>query len=476
MQMLPIIANTSFKRIGTIDDYVSFIWSRRYFAAGDFELTVAISAENTELLQKDYYIMRDDADDVGIIENIKLGESADGNQLMTVSGRFLVSILARRIIATQIQVSGTVENCVKQLINANAIAPNVAARRIPNLQYGTFTNAAKTMQQQFTGQNLLEAIQEICESNGCGLRIILTNDNKFSFYLYDGVDRSYNQETNPYVIFSNEFDNLDSSEYQESYESIITDVLVAGEGEGTARKTVWASKANNSGLNRYESYQDARNSSTNDGEISDAVYYDQLRAEGKESITNFAQAFAGEVNWNNYDLGNGVDIGDIVVIENTRWQIGMNARIIEIIESVNESGVYSAIPTFAYELQQGEPRTDDNGYILTETRLTMLSENDDALLLEDAVFNPATSPYDSAKRISELAETQTLNDSDFIPAATPNNATKRIAYSSLKSDLLDYDKLANKPSIEGVTLQYDRTFGALGMNAMTNTEIEALLN
>lgn len=345
-EMLPIIADTSFNRIGIIDDYISFIWTRRYYTSGDFELCVSVSSNNWNLLKKDYYVMRDDAVDVGIIEHITLSKDDDGEELMIVSGRFLSSILGRRIIANQIQVSGTVESCVKALINANAISPSIAARRIPNLQYGTFTNATINMEQQFTGDNLLEAISEICENNGCGMRIVLTDDNKFSFYLYDGVDRSYNQTVNPYVVFSNEFDNLESSEYIESYEEIATDVLVAGEGEGTARKTVWASKATNTGLARYELFQDARNASTNDGEISDSVYLAQLREEGLESITTITQEFAGQVNWTNYGIGSGIDIGDICVIENTVWGIGMNARIIEIIESVNEAGVYSAIPTF----------------------------------------------------------------------------------------------------------------------------------
>lgn len=44
-----------------------------------------------------------------------------------------------------------------------------------------------------------------------------------------------------------------------------------------------------------------------------------------------------------------------------------------------------------------------------------------------------------------------------------------------ESDNLDYNVLSNKPSIEGVTLENDKTFGALGLEALTNSEIEALL-
>lgn len=39
----------------------------------------------------------------------------------------------------------------------------------------------------------------------------------------------------------------------------------------------------------------------------------------------------------------------------------------------------------------------------------------------------------------------------------------------------DYRKLINKPKIEGVELQGDKTFEDLGMNTLTNFELEKLL-
>ena len=39
----------------------------------------------------------------------------------------------------------------------------------------------------------------------------------------------------------------------------------------------------------------------------------------------------------------------------------------------------------------------------------------------------------------------------------------------------NYDSLTNKPSIEDVTLSGDKTFSDLGLESLTNTEIENLL-
>lgn len=344
--MLPYILDASFDRVCMVDDVTSFIWSTRYYKAGDFQIALPVGSPNMQYMKAGNYVQRDGIGEIGIIENIAIDVDADNHEIATISGRFLSSVLARRIIATQTVVSGTVGNCIKKLINENAISPSIAARKIPELQYGAFANITQQMQQQFTGKNVLDAISDICEQYNLGFRTVLTDQNKFAFELYKGVDRSYAQNALPYVVFSNDYDNLEASNYAESYEEKVTDVLVAGEGEGIDRKTVWASKQTNSGLARYEIYQDARNASSNNGEIPAATYLAQLREEGLESISALTQAFAGTVFLGNIRLGIDFSIGDICTIENTRWHVAANARLIEIIESIDENGVYTVTPTF----------------------------------------------------------------------------------------------------------------------------------
>lgn len=345
--IFPFVMNTNFEALGVIDDYVSLIWTTRYYTSGDFELCLPINDKSLSMIRKGYYIARNDDDYVGVVEDIKFQRSEDLKDVMIVSGRFLSSIVGRRIIEKQTQVSGTPQACIQRLMNENIINPTLSTRKISNLTFASSVSQTGTMEAQYTGKNLLEVIQDICLEYGIGFKTLLTNDNKFAFQLYEGVDRSYNQSVNPYVIFSDEYDNLLSSEYEENYKSIVTDVLVAGEGEGLARKTIWSSLQTNSGLDRYEIYQDARNASTNNGEISDAVYYEQLKQDGLESITKFTQIFDGTVYFGSIEYKTDVNIGDICVIENKRWGIGINARLVEVIESVAESGEYSIIPTFA---------------------------------------------------------------------------------------------------------------------------------
>lgn len=344
--MIPIIADPSFTRLCAIDDYSSFIWTSRYYTAGDFDLAVNVSPLTLSVLRYGFYVFRDDRDEVGIIEKLDVQRDSDGKELIIASGRFVTSILGRRIVAVQTQINNkAISEAVYTLIDENIINPDIPARAISNFELDETFTTAKKITIQITGKNLLDSIQRICEPAGIGYKVTVENG-AFVFHLYEGTDRSYGQSVNPYIVFSDQYDNLFSSEYFENYSDMVTDVLVAGEGEGLDRKTVWATRDGLSGLERYEIYQDARNMSSNEGEIPELEYLAQLEAEGMESITSYTASFSGEVDFNSVRFGVDVFLGDICTVENKRWGIFLNCRLVEVIESVDESGAYSITPTF----------------------------------------------------------------------------------------------------------------------------------
>lgn len=340
----PIIMNKNFERLAVIDDYSSLIWTSRYYTCGDFEIVVPLTPKYLELMQIGFYIVRDDDENTGIIEDLEINVNEDNKTQFIVTGRFLPSLLARRIIEKQTQISGTIQTGITKLISENAISPTNSARKIPNLSIKT-KNFTETLDAQYTGKNLLEVIEDICKTNGIGFNIVL-EDKKFQFSLYKGTNRSYSQNTNPRVIFSDEYDNLLSSCYISQSSSLVTDVLVAGEGEGLDRKTLWVSNVSNTGLDRYEMYQDQRDLSTNDGAISDEEYNAQLKQAGLENITQITSEFEGTVYFGNIKYKTDVNLGDIVTVENKKWGIHVDTRLIEVIESVDETGNYEVLPTF----------------------------------------------------------------------------------------------------------------------------------
>ena len=336
--------NDQFERLAIIDDYSSFIWSTRYYTTGDFQLIVNADNKYMNLFVKGYYVVRDDDENVGIIETITIDRNEDGNDVMVVKGRFLDSIIARRIIAVQTTVSGKISACIERLLDENIINPDDSDRQISNFIIDSY-EIATTMQAQYTGKNLLETISNICETYGIGYKVTLNSDNEFVFQLYEGVDRTYDQSVNTWVIFSDTYDNLLSSQYEENYSNVVNAVLVAGEGEGLDRTTAWITDGS-TGLERYELYKDQRNIRSDEGEIPAEEYTKLLQESGKESMTKYTSAFTGVVYFDNIRYKTDVNIGDICVIENAKWGISINSRLVEVIESVSETGEYSIIPTF----------------------------------------------------------------------------------------------------------------------------------
>lgn len=336
------VSDKNFKKIAVIED-ASVIWVTRYYDVGDFEIYVGATSEYINILQSGNYVERLDDDKVGIIEDIKITYDDEGTEYLTATGRFAESILERRIVWQQTQLSGTAENGLRNLINNNIINPTIAARKIPIIELGSVKGYTDRLDAQYTGDNILQINKDVAIANQTGFRFNFTGS-KFQYELYKGTDRSYNQNTNTYVVFSDKYDNLLTSEYELNTSNLKNVALVAGEGEGTARKTVIVGSG--TGLDRYETFVDARNLSTNNGEITASEYNKSLNEKGLENIVTITQAFTGEVDLEqNYKYKEDFFLGDVVTIENSKWGIFINSRIIEITESEDENG-YKITPTF----------------------------------------------------------------------------------------------------------------------------------
>lgn len=361
------IKNTNLKTIGIIDKYISLLWVKRYFTCGEFELYLPATAENIALLRIGYYICRQDDGATMIIESHEIKTDVENGNFLTVSGRSLESILARRIVWKQTSIADTVQSVIYTLIAQNATSPIIAERRITQLYLDTppLADTVK-INKQITGDNLLDAVVELCTAYNIGWRIILTDDNRFKFSLYRGVDRSYNQTENTWVIFSPEFDNLINSSYKRDTAKYANVALVAGEGEGAERKTQTVGGA--SGLNRYEIFVDERNASTNSGKITNAEYLTMLAEKGAEKLAEHTvtEAFDGEVETRrSYIYRQDWNLGDIVQIEN-ELGVKANSRIIEVVESDDING-YSVVPTFATWETSRIILADSAGYILRDS-------------------------------------------------------------------------------------------------------------
>lgn len=346
-----LVLNTDYESIAVIDTYESFIWTDRYNSYGDFEIVFAMDESFLRYLKEDNYFWLKDSEHTMIIEDIRIdADTEDGNRLI-VTGRSLESILERRIIWGQKVFTGNLQTAIQTMLNECIISPSIEDRKISNFRFAESADpkiTSLTIDNQYTGDDLYTVIKGLCEENNIGFRIVLTDDNWFEFSLYAGVDRSYDQTENPYVVFSPNFENIINSNYFSSKASYRNVTLVEGEGEGTDRKT--AIVGSGSGINRREVYTDARDisSKTEDGvTLSDEEYYAQLRSKGLKTLTDHSitTAFEGEVEATKlFKYGEDFYIGDIVQIANEYGNEG-SAYISELIISRSKEG-FSVYPTF----------------------------------------------------------------------------------------------------------------------------------
>lgn len=342
------ILNNEFERIGIIDYCASIIWTRRYCQTGDFELYIPVTAEALELIKINRLVQREDApESLMIIKNITLKTDAEAGDFLTVTGPSAEGYIGQRVIWSQTNLSGTIAQAITQLLNENIINPTESARAIPGVTIGDVSAAeTESLTKQITGDNLLEAITGILNEYKLGFNFLF-NSGALAFNIYQGIDRSFNQSENPRVIFSPEFDNFITSEYNSNAESYANVALVAGEGEGAARKTQEVGTA--TGAERVELYVDARDisSDTEGGTLTPTEYNALLVSRGQEKLAEapMVENYTGEVEPNtSFIFGTDYQLGDIVEIKN-EFGAAAAARITEVIESWDENG-HTVIPTF----------------------------------------------------------------------------------------------------------------------------------
>lgn len=345
-----IVMDSDFNPVCVIDEYESAIWTDRYCSFGDFELYLPITNDILNYIKRNYYLINKSSEHVMIIDTIEMvSDFEDGNRLI-VTGRSLESILNRRIIWSQTNVSDGIQEVVKKLINENIISPTNEDRKISNFVFESNSSITSTdkIDRQYTGDNLYDAIQSLCKEKGIGFKITLDDNNRFVFKLYQGVNRSYEQNQNAYVVFSPNFDNISNSKYIESSLNLKNVALVGGEGEGDARK--YATSGTEKGLNRRELFVDARSVSSNTTSgtsLSADDYASKLEQIGAEKLSENKEtsSFDGEAETETlYKYGKDFFNGDIVQIAD-EYGHETSARITEVIMSESNEGSF-IYPTF----------------------------------------------------------------------------------------------------------------------------------
>lgn len=352
--------------VGIIDTAQSIIWHSVYNGVGDFEIYAQATEKHIGLLVAGNYVTRLDDEEIGIIEHISVTFDVQRGRMITATGRFAKSILDRRHIynlsgktnkATVF--SGNVEAAVRNLVYDNAIACSFDARRnIPILELGELSNLpdiivdenGNAASKQVSYDNLLTYTDSLLAEYNQAAMVVLDDDSKqLQYIVYKGADRSTdNADGNEPIIFSQEFDNLNESEYTYDTTQEKTAALIGGEGEGLDRfYSLIAGEEN--GLARRETWVDASSVSMKykdeqDEEkiYTDAEYKQMLDTLAKQELAPLVriETFSGSIDITDgqFILNKDFALGDIVTVQDNLLGKYINARVYETLETQDENG------------------------------------------------------------------------------------------------------------------------------------------
>lgn len=344
-----VVLDKDFRQLEVIDEYESLLWTDRYDQAGDFEVYTSASNENFKKYAIGRYLYYTESEHLMIIEQQETKTDAEDGARLIITGRSIECLLERRIIWNKTVIDGNLQDGVQRILNEAIINPSDENRKVSNFKFVPSTDTRitdLTMQVEFEGETVYEAICNICQANDLGFKVILNDQNEFVSSLYIGEDRSYEQTNHPYVIFSPNFDNIINSDYIETINGFGNVTLVKGEQSSNMSITIGEA----SGIDRVEFFTDAGDiSKTNEtgGTITDEKYRELLTERGNEEIKKhqIQKIFDGEIEGTQmFKYRKDFFMGDIVQVVN-EYNIEAKSRVVEFIHSFDTSG-YSTYPTF----------------------------------------------------------------------------------------------------------------------------------
>lgn len=344
-----IVLDENFDIIGPVPLFRTLIWVRRYQQLGCFELHV--SKDYFPLLNAGRYLYRNDAAELGVIDEVNYSQDENGVRQAYGKGNFAESLLASRVIETTMTLKGNVEMAMRGLVERTAISPSDADRKIMHLRLGELSGISGSLDTQVTGDNLSDKLYEIGNVQEISHRVrydYLTND--LVFEVWQGKDRRDSQEVNSWAIFSNSFYNIRNVVYNRNNSSYRNFAYVAGAGEGSEREIVTVD-LRQPGEERKELWVDARDLQQKDGEsgqIPPDIYEEQLRQRGREKLAEYRKVEtvnSGVDARANLVYKKDFDLGDYCTYINTEIGVTTDKRITEIMETY-EGGKEQLAVTF----------------------------------------------------------------------------------------------------------------------------------
>lgn len=361
--MKPIrIIDTEFNLLGEIDAYESFMITRRWHKAGEFQFVVNRYANNAEHLKEGALLIPgNETRKAVMIEHmeIELDQNGKASENWLIRGCTLEGLLNRLPAippegsATE-STNGPAETHMRKLVLNNVINPADTKRAISQVVLAALDQERGNSELWETRwKQLDEEMERISLLTGLGWFLTLDyNQKKWIFDIREGRNLTATQNELPPVILSPEFDAVESQHFVDSVLEYKNIAYVAGQGEGADRLILEVGEVDAEGLDRHELFVDARDIGNGDaGPDEDGNYPDDWLTEeeikdlliqrGEEKLADHqrVRSFRGKIldscpfvyekDW---------DLGDIVTTQNKEWGVTMDERVTEVVETYERSG------------------------------------------------------------------------------------------------------------------------------------------
>lgn len=324
------ILDSLLRRETLVDKYLSFIWTDRFQAYGDFELVLESTPNNRRLFISGVLLACTESKNIMQVMTTEDSTDTEGKATYKVSGISLEQILDDRVAAAVLDDTTTSPNwsitntpgaicrkifhdiCVTGTLNPDDRIPFIMEGSI--MPTNTIPEPSDVITVELTPQTVYSAIKQICETWTLGFRLLRNGDmSQIYFDIYSGSDRTTLQDDLPAVVFAPELDNLQNTTELRStanYKNCAYVFSPAG------YETVYPLDVDpeTSGFERRIMPVDASDITSDNPDVSAA-----LIQRGREELAkqrNIA-AFDGEINPNTaYKYGTHYFLGDLVEVRN----------------------------------------------------------------------------------------------------------------------------------------------------------------
>lgn len=335
--MKPIrVITPGFDLKAEIDNYESMMYTRSWHGIGQLELRINKYKKHVEHLLKGNLVMVGPKK-VFLIKHreIELDENGKATENWLIKAPQLKVITGQRITIPPSTTAydnkqGNAETVMKHYVDRNIVNPVDTNRKISQLSLATNQNRGPAVSWQSRFKNLAEDLANISLVSGIGWDITLDIVNKkWALDVAAGRDLTVNQSSLPPVIFSPQFESIQSISYLDSDLNYKNTAYVGGQGEGINREVITI--GTDIGLSRHEIFIDARDSENTQ----------TLTDRGNQELQSFLQEqyLEGQIlTRSTFKYEKDYELGDIVTVQNKGWGVTLDARITEIKETYETSG------------------------------------------------------------------------------------------------------------------------------------------